>query len=487
MSVHLILRPRDDHTTTAGYHGGANQRQDEKWEYKPDALTQRELEKVRVIAGQSHYRDPSQKSESEIIHGSFGIRGLAKSIQKPDREERSLDGGRGCRGSYGEDEAWVHFYDGMHADHPFQVYIGAIADGHGPSGHIPSQLTMDFVNVHLSSLSEQGTILSHLLQGKEQVQTYWNEFFRILDQNCPMKHAGTTLTLAMVYLYRGRLLTVCANVGDSPALLVNHKNGRVHEVYKADNWDDPEVRSRSLQASVKAGMAPPTIVYGRWNTDGNRTVPNRFGDFKPIPLFKGNSVEVDNTNRLHVMEAMRQYCGDGMIGGSQTVRKMVQWRRRDGQDWEKIGLEEYGHLNWGSTPIYWNQWVGEWGGGCQMFQSIGDQQHKKHRKDNGGYLMTCVPTVTVLELIPEKREDFSLFILSDGAGDCLYFHSLAERGKKFFSERPEATMEDCLEEVYEYVYQEGIHSFPPGRGKRFSDDMSMVGMRFIVQPNSFSK
>ena len=388
-------------------------------------------------------------------------------------------------GEFGQDRVSTQLVKGVWKDKPFSVRIAVCADGHGSYGEFVSGDVVQRVHVLLDA-----PFLAFLLEkivGQEELQESMDALFQKVEEaTTRYEHEGTTLSLLMVWQYDGRAFVLTANVGDSPLLLIDNATGKVRRLHEEHNWDSRKERQVHLAASREAGRNDAVVIYSRFNCDNGRSFPDPWGGQKVIPMFEEGTDKVHEANRRHVMQESKNR---GSVGGCQSLRRMKILRFVGGETpyrvWEEEALEEFGHENFGSTPLIVEPVVDSedpddtvYHGGCQMTRGLGDHFYKEGAPGPHIPLLLTKPSVTLLELNP--GEDLSYLVCSDGIGDVFYWHQIGDVFQRVYRAIPEASCQKAGGCLFREVFARGRRFHLP-EGVRCWDDLSMVVGRIRVE------
>ncbi|OMJ65126.1 hypothetical protein SteCoe_39170 [Stentor coeruleus] len=134
------------------------------------------------------------------------------------------------------------------------IYLFAVCDGHGPEGHRVSR----FIKEHFGDLVEKNLINYSPLHVLEQAINKLYE--KLMDSDIDLSYSGSTLVSVLVY---GDLV-VCANVGDSRAIIANKKSSWSFKILSHDHKPENETEaSRILNAGgrIKAMLGPDLRIW----------------------------------------------------------------------------------------------------------------------------------------------------------------------------------------------------------------------------------
>jgi len=208
---------------------------------------------------------------------------------------------------------------------------------------------------------------------------------------------GTTATVTLIV---DGTFIVCANVGDSPAVL-GYDNNRPHEVLTASHSADaPEEYTRYRARCARDNIAPVEFVYNRFNCPGGHRLPGPDGTYEAIPIFT-----LDESGQAVPIARNSEYVASlGHHGGIQTVRKHVLHNAAG----EVVGVQaDMAHLNWGSTVA----------GRPQNTRVLGDFEDKAELH------LDAEPSVS-LRRIDRSAGTTWLVVASDGVADAHWFETM---------------------------------------------------------------
>lgn len=407
--------------------------------------------------------------------GAQFVKGLSKSagslstVLPPDEEDGSVVG------EFGQDRVWACRVNGEREGKPFSVHIAACADGHGHTGEVVSREVMDGLRSRLTVLW-LGEVLGRVMSGgdvREPLETLYTDLDASTQSHV---HSGTTLSLLLVFGYDGRVVALASNVGDSPVLLVNNETGKVVKLHGEHNWDSVTERRLNLAASRAAGRRDATVVYARFNCGNGRAFRDPWGGNAIMPMFREGTDEVLEETRRHMMRESKRR---GYVGGHQSLRRLKQLRRNPVTDqWQEEALEEYGHENFGSTPLLLSEDGVTAMGGGQMTRCLGDHIYKQAALSPSTPLVTATPSVTLQEL---SVGDYSYVVCSDGVGDAFYWHQIGDVFYQVYQSNPAVTNAEVAKMLFYGTQVRGSAGFRFEAGSRAWDDLSMVVGRVRVR------
>uniref|UniRef100_A0A6C0D0C9 PPM-type phosphatase domain-containing protein n=1 Tax=viral metagenome TaxID=1070528 RepID=A0A6C0D0C9_9ZZZZ len=463
----------------------------------------RERETVKFMGESTDYR-PEDRSHVPLTLDtiSMGMVGKSKNLRHTSTIGRTVGtlGGSCVRGVFGQDAAFSEIYRDEERD--MTALVGIIADGHGQKGEDASRMCIEGLQRSLLTPTRMRLLIDMLVLGesvaiREEIQSC---FLSLDEEVCDaVELGGSTLTVFMVLHdhLSNRIFVVTSNVGDSPLLLIRTSDGKVGEMTTPHSWDSINERQVHIKASRQAGRKIPDVIYSRWNTENRRTIADVHGLFRPIPMFRGNTDEIDEINRQHVIKTMR-LLGKRPGGIQSRVRKLQKVQRRGSISipttsmsttsmsssvpiWEDDVMEGTGHENFGSTPLEINEITGEMTGGPQMTRSLGERRYKRPLHDRVP-LLTSIPSVSILECWGGVSTQFSVVAFSDGPGDALYHSEFGEKTKEYFDmhkrDKKEGNAQGLADQLFKAVQEEGSFFFGTPRW----DDMSMICTTFTIQP-----
>lgn len=405
------------------------------------------------------------QSDTPCIHG------LAKSARyRSVVHPAAADGS--VVGEFGQDRVYTHEVHGTREGRPFSVHIAACADGHGSHGEVVSREVLDGLHSCMTP-DLLGTLLVDPLFSGGDVHKPMEDLYRDLDtRTAEHVHDGTTLSLLLVFAYEGRVVLLASNVGDSPILLVHNETGKVTRLHGEHTWESLEERRINLEASRAAGRRDATVIYARFNCANGRPFRDPNGGNEVLPMFREGTDEVLVETRRHVIRESKRV---GWVGGTQSLRRFKFLRLNEAtQVWEQEALEEHGHDNFGSTPLWRNE-SGSPMGGCQMTRGLGDHFFKGAATSTNIPLVLCRPSVTVREM--QAGDDISFVVCSDGIGDAFYWHQIGD----VFRANRDATTKEAADALLRETFVRGGGLRLP-QGQRTWDDLSMVVGRLRVTP-----
>lgn len=407
------------------------------------------------------------------------MRGLPKHVRGGTAVYASPSGDT-VLGEYGQDHVLSHKLTGVLQEKLFSAHVLACADGHGMWGKEVSRLVMDYLVEHLTPARLQEVLECVCARQETQVRQCLDAFYTEMDATTTAHvHEGTTLSLLFVVEYDGRVFVVASNVGDSPVLLVDNETGKVTRLHAEHNWDSVKERRVQLQASREAGRDDAVVIYSRFNCENGTPFRDHRGGRDVIPMFREGTDELQEETREHIMLMSKvRNC----VGGTQSLRKMktLCWNATT-EEWEEEALEEFGHDNFGSTPLIMGPDTDDNGdlikhGGCQMTRGLGDHAYKGAASGPHVPLVFCKPSVTVKELLASGGKDWSLVVCSDGIGDAFYWHQVGD----VFKEAYKATMsqattsEEATSALFRQTMRNGRRVFRLPSTVTAWDDLSMV-------------
>jgi hypothetical protein len=295
-----------------------------------------------------------------------------------------------------------------------------VHDGHGPQGLQASCKSLAYFKPKykqlLTNLSETFTnltsdeIYSHLQPLYQDTSDYLR---KELPKDSSYTKGGTTCSHLSLVSHANRRYLISSNMGDTPILLINNQTGLVTRLYSEHNWENEGEYQCYVKQCVTRNVTPCVPMYGRWNCIGQPEIPDREGNYQPIPIYDvcDKQVTIHTDNLEHITQLTN---GWGYIGGTQTCRKMVL------QDEGSTVTEPYpgyAHTNWGSSIV--TDIGGQQIGLCRCTRGWADwtEQHIAHT-------ISDQPSLRVLEL-PEG-DDITAVVMTDGIGDLWYFHRLGQ-------------------------------------------------------------
>lgn len=134
------------------------------------------------------------------------------------------------------------------------IYLFAVCDGHGPEGHLVAR----FIKEHLGDLVEKALIAYLPLHALEQA--FEKLYEKLMESDIDVSYSGSTLVSVLVY---GDLV-VCANVGDSRAIIANKKSSWSFKILSHDHKPENETEaSRILNAGgrIKSMFGPGLRIW----------------------------------------------------------------------------------------------------------------------------------------------------------------------------------------------------------------------------------
>jgi len=419
------------------------------------------------------------------------------------------------------------------------AWLLAVFDGHGLAAQ--EAVTMASRVLVEKSLAEAPELLKALddRDGEKIRRLEYRKFMAMEESVITQEHIGGGTTCSTVELVRldKRHFMVVSNVGDSPVVMVNNKDGKVSMLSGQHAWDNKEERAKYINRCNQKGLVPREVCYGRINAGGMvmEDLEGRVRGGKPLHMYHPGTADLDVKTRDHLCNLVqRRYRVS--IGGSQSIRRFtIQQRRRrksiqpdkiessqrppwflfgtggggttpspqsainaaaaavgpiEWSAWENVGvIPEYGHLNWGPTVLV----NGE--GKIQVSRSLGDREEKAI-----SYIW-AEPDVAIHEFTPEDV-DVTIIVCSDGAADLWWFHQMGEIARKYFypagqgeeeasssnsssssGNRSSRTAEGLTKQLYDLTMSKGQRTSGYGemKGRPVWDDISIVVARLVLK------
>jgi len=318
-----------------------------------------------------------------------------------------------------------------------------------------------------------------------------SKMVREMDDEFGEEDDGCTLTWwAFIYM-EGRFFIPFFNLGDSPLYLLHPRSGKTVSLYDSHTWEEPRQREAHIRRCKAQGIIPvPEIVYGRVNcTYGSMQIPDREGHFEPIPIYVGETSEIDKGNRDYFVGYMKSR--KRMVGGSQSLsaKEVVQRWDTTRQLWVADHVEEdIAHRNWGSTVLYRDpqpivksdSWSGERrevfikSGKIQMSNSMGDKVDKRTVGLGNEPSFGLVELGSMTEDEEVGYSEFVVVGMSDGIGDVYRSTELAQKIKTYRSLYPSLSDETLARNILEDASALGRNTFGnPCHGTQSHDDLSI--------------
>lgn len=212
-----------------------------------------------------------------------------------------------------------------------------VLDGHGCGAEIFVTIANELI---LHGVKEKGIpglvetvpkILDALVANDDAfITSYFEEIFSKANNHKDLASwsAGSTATYTLVLTHQEtkRRFVVTANVGDSPAMLVDAHTGQVERLYGQHSWDRIEEVANYTRRCETLGLKPLNVIYGRFNCKGAKRIPRP--DYPnlmvPFNVFKNglkDRVEIDEDTKdkfLHIMK--KKY---NIVGGFQAATRCV--------------------------------------------------------------------------------------------------------------------------------------------------------------------
>jgi serine/threonine protein phosphatase PrpC len=370
------------------------------------------LERANVI----HVQDlPKAEIKRQMLYpkmsSSFFGRGKFRFYYQP------IDKTAGSICEYGEDRVVKHTSLVVSKPDALASFTAEL-DGHGVNG---DKAAHGAAVKLIEELQNRVDELLSVIDKEQEFQKIWNEIFAALEQNHIDKfpsEGGTTVTIFFFSTVDGVTRVSCINVGDSEAILVDNKTGKVREMSVSHNWDDQVLRREYLAHCEAIGSEPAEVVFGRMNLPGGTSLKyadqTPFNDGKPVFIYKPKSAELHRENICSFNEFIAHRFKKS-IGGSQSLRRYMLVHTKDPEQKAVQVDPEHAHMNWGSTPLFLDE-SGQKRGGPQMYKSIGDTYFKKK------VCMMFEPSVNTVIL--DASEDVSAIVFSDGIGDLNWLAQL---------------------------------------------------------------
>ena len=378
-----------------------------------------------------------------------------------------------------------------------EVSVHCVLDGHG------GKKTCSAVSKNILERSRrllETTILPSIYRrsrlgdldlGDDEEEEAVTRMVREMDDEFGEDDDGCTLTWwAFVYM-EGRFFIPFFNLGDSPLYLLHPRSGKTVSLYDNHTWEEPRQREAHIRRCKAQGITPvPEIVYGRVNcTYGSMQIPDREGHFEPIPMYVGETSEIDKENRNYFVEYIK--LRKRMVGGSQSLaaKEVVQRWDASRQLWVADHVEEdLAHRNWGSTVLYRDPqpivksdpWSGERreefikSGKIQMSNSMGDKVDKRTVGLGNEPSFGLVELGSMTEDEEEGYSEFVVVGMSDGIGDIYRSTELAQKIKTYRSLYPSISDETLARNILEDASTLGRNTFGnPRQGTQSHDDLSI--------------
>ena len=356
---------------------------------------------------------------------TIGLAGLTKYHQDELRETSPLSKKANQR-CFGSDVACFHQINNTSS-------TMFIHDGHGPQGHHTSFQSMLYFESKyielITNISNKITSISSeelydIIQPLySDTSNYLNqELFKIPDYN----KGGSTCSHLSLVSNNNRRYLLSSNMGDSPILIINNLTGQVQRFFSDHHWENTAEFQSYVDHCASKDVTPCLPMYGRWNCVKQAEIPDRNGNYKPIPIYdiRNNKVTVHDGNLSHITDLIKEW---GYLGGIQTCRKMLL------QDPHGNVIEPYpgfGHTNWGSSII--TEIGGETVGLCRCTRGWGDWAEQTL-----AHTISDQPSLRMME-VPENH-DITAIVMSDGIGDLWYFHKLGSFVQEKIMDNPSLT------------------------------------------------
>ena len=432
--------------------------------------TAKDLDTTRVenISDRSWYEKtpapiPVGAPTTPVLEGCC-MRGVAKDRRHIFSRHRVLPSGAEM-GEYGQDHTYTRDVAGTLANGTrFSVRVAAVADGHGSNGGLVSRDVILDLDRRLT-VEWLGNLLAHVVgRHDDEARAATDALYEALDAETSAYWTdGTTLSVLLVFSCEDRVFFVASNVGDSPILLIHQPSGKILCAHAEHTWDSVAERRVQLEASRNAGRDDAVVVYGRFNCDNGISLPDPHGTHKVLPMFLPGTDVMDEAMRRHVLRVSKE---QGMVGGTQTVRKMKTLRLDPStREWNEEVLEAFGHENFGSTPRI----LGDDGvphGGCQMTRGLGDHAYKSQAIGVHIPLLLNRPSLTIMEMAMPYNVCY--VVCSDGVGDAFYWHQIGDALRRC------ASGEEAASSLFSETLLRGRRAFHVSESSRAWDDLSMV-------------
>lgn len=305
-----------------------------------------------------------------------------------------------------------------------------VLDGHGKAGELAAA---EVAKIFCKQYSGKVKLIQEALANKDEdlIKELVEAMYTFAAAHVEKKlgfntghHGGTTCSHALLIEVNGQHFVVTSNMGDSPVLIVDPKNGDVTQTSTNHNWDNEAEYNYYDKRCQKKGLPTGIAVYNRYNC-GNGALPGPKGDSAPIPIFKRDDktgrMKVDPDNLDYITDVMGEW---GTVGGTQSECRMVMVDNRGKATKPCTG---YGHLNWGSTVLH--EVTNEMGettpkGGAQCSRSFADWNDQRLANTIGDE-----PTVNVTAV----GNDAVVLVMSDGATDVIgYMHRFGKKVCDFY-------------------------------------------------------
>ena len=380
-----------------------------------------------------------------------------------------------------------------------QVTVQCVLDGHGGkktcsavSKNILERSRHLLETTLLPSIYRRSRLGDHDLDHEGLiVEEAVTRMVREMDDEFGEEDDGCTLTWwAFVYM-EGRFFIPFFNLGDSPLYLLHPRSGKTVSLYDSHTWEEPRQREAHIRRCKAQGITPvPEIVYGRVNCYyGSMKIPDREGHFEPIPMYVGETSEIDKENRDYFVGYMK--LRKKMVGGSQSLaaKEVVQRWDVSQQKWVADHVEEdIAHRNWGSTVLYRDPqpliqsdpWSGERrevfikSGRIQMSNSMGDKVDKRTVGLGNEPSFGLVELGAMIEDDEEGYSEFVVVGMSDGIGDIYRSTEIAQKIKTYRSLYPSISDETLARNILEDANALGRNTFgSPRQGTQSHDDLSI--------------
>lgn len=304
--------------------------------------------------------------------------------------------------------------------------ILAVADGHGPLGHLHSYAAIrllakhmvKFIPIFLRHLTRPTPLLS--IQGLVEYAYQKVQEEMTPGPECQFPEldtfSGTTMAMALVLTVNGHRQLISTNAGDSQIIWSPSLDSEPTECSIDHNCDNPEAVSLYLKRLAKMRreldkddpyylqhhkrLQPKPIYYSRINCGGPiwDMFTDKWGQPAPINVYKYEGVEkntpvLDRDNYENISFYYPH--------GSQSRRNPPTYVREDGRTVAVVGREME---NWGSTL----------NGEVQTLNGFGDLYQSIHH--------SATPSVSITPIDTEGR----LVLASDGLTDLFHFKELMD-------------------------------------------------------------
>jgi len=336
---------------------------------------------------------------------------------------------------YGEDTTFITHTKGGLA---FGVF-----DGHGQQGSIASS-TM--ARVAMTKMTETMDQVVKALEDRasHDVERVDEEVYEAMETEAVNKRliGGTTAsTVRVVRTPSGRYYLVVSHVGDSPVIFCS--SSKVLVLGGKHGCDEPDAYGKYLERCRSQRLEPLPVYYGRLNLAGGQSRVGPDGLYRPMPVYVNGTNTIDERMAKHVASTLQP------VGGSQSLCKMVNKKG------DKV-LKGYEHTNWGSTI----------NGTLQMLRSLGDLEVKESCH------LSHLPDTIVMEWNPVSDPEACVIAISDGVGDCMFPHQIADVALSNLDNPAKAVYDAAVERAIHVGGQIGYKTSSDGRP--YWDDMSVV-------------